>query len=277
MRLQVETKGAGFPILCLHGHPGSGKSMAIFTDYLSERFLTFAPDLRGYGQSQTQQRFQMLDHLDDLLELLNEYNVGRCLLLGWSLGGILAIELLLKYPERFSGLVLIASAARPYGQHPPTTPLDLFYTAIAALLNALKPGWQWNIDTVGKRSLFRYLMTQQTPSAYHYLASHAVPAYLKTSPAANQALSAALKSGYNRLADLKNIQVPCLILAGSNDCHITAQSSQETAKYLSKCTLHCYPNTAHLFPWEIPTQVLADLEQWLQDYPEVVDYRQIPF
>ena len=49
--LNVYVRGAGFPILCLHGHPGSGNSMSVFTQHLSGRFQTIAPDLRGYGKS----------------------------------------------------------------------------------------------------------------------------------------------------------------------------------------------------------------------------------
>ncbi|MEM1311574.1 MAG: alpha/beta fold hydrolase, partial [Cyanobacteria bacterium P01_H01_bin.153] len=53
MQLQVEKQGAGYPILCLHGHPGSGRCMNVFTEHLSQRFTTIAPDLRGYGDSRT--------------------------------------------------------------------------------------------------------------------------------------------------------------------------------------------------------------------------------
>ena len=51
----------------------------------------------------------MRDHLSDLKALLDRLEIERCLLLGWSLGGILALELALLYPDRFSGLILIAS------------------------------------------------------------------------------------------------------------------------------------------------------------------------
>jgi pimeloyl-ACP methyl ester carboxylesterase len=264
MNLNVEIVGKGYPILCLHGHPGSGRSMSVFTDRLSQQFQTFAPDLRGYGKSRTKQNFLMSDHVDDLVELLDRYQIDRCLLLGWSLGGILALELILKYPERFSGLILIASSARPWSSHPKTTWFDLLLTGIAGIVNLLKPGWQWNINLFGKRSLFRYLIHQQTPLAYNYLASGGIPAYFRTSAAATKALSIALKAGYNRLDDIQQIEIPCLILAGDRDRHITAQSSQETAERLKNCQWQCYPDTAHLFPWEIPDRVLDDIEQWLE-------------
>jgi pimeloyl-ACP methyl ester carboxylesterase len=268
--LNVSVQGQGFPVLCLHGHPGSGSSLSVFTNHLSKRFQTIAPDLRGYGKSRFNGNFHMHDHLTDLEALLDRFQIEKCLVLGWSLGGIMAMELALTLPQRVTGLILIATAAKPRGSHPPISLQDNLYTGVAALINSIKPGWQWNIETFGKRSLFRYLIQQHTPSAYRYIASSAVPAYLQTSNAATRALFSAIKAGYNRVPDLQQIQCPSLVLAGSQDRHITADSSLETSQHLQNCQWYCYPNTAHLFPWEIPHQVLNDIDTWLEEHPQVI-------
>lgn len=264
VNLNVYVQGKGLPILCLHGHPGSGLSMSVFTQHLCQRFQTIAPDLRGYGNSRTQTDFKMTDHLDDLESLLDRLQISQCLVLGWSLGGILAMELALRLPKRVKGMILIATAARPRGSHPAISWQDNLYTGVAAIANALQPGYQWHIDTFGKRSLFRYLIQQHTPATYEYIAKYAVSAYLQTSPYAQRALSTALKSGYNRLQDLSQIECPSLMMAGAADRHITPESSQETAQHLPKSEWICYPNTAHLFPWEIPDRVLSDIDRWLE-------------
>lgn len=264
-QLSVEIKGEGFPILCLHGHPGSGGCMSVFSDRLSHRFLTIAPDLRGYGKSRPTDNFEMNQHLLDLEAVLERFKIDKCLILGWSLGGILAIELALRNPQRVAGLILVATAAKPKSSHPPVTWQDYFYTGLAGILNWLRPGWQWNIQTFGVRSLFRYLIEQHTPTAYQYLATEAAPALLQTSRSATRALNLALRSGYNRVADLAEIQCPCLVLAGEGDRHITSESSRETAVHLQDATWQCYSNTAHLFPWEIPQRVLADIDKWISD------------
>ncbi len=265
MHLNVKIQGKGFPILCLHGHPGSALSMSVFTDHLSQRFQTIAPDLRGYGKSRIKENFVMTDHLRDLEELLDRLQISKCLILGWSLGGIVGIELALKKPERVTGLILVATAAKPRSNHPPITLQDNLFTGIAALLNYVKPGWEWNIETFGKKSLFRYLIDRHTPSTYRYIAKYAVSAYLQTSSFATWALNQAIRADRNRIPDLHQIRSPSLILAGAADRHIMAQSSLETSKHLQDCSYKCYPQTAHLFPWEIPTQVLGDIDDWLRE------------
>ena len=263
MNLNVEVKGQGYPILCLHGHPGSSKTMSVFTDVLAQKYRTIAPDLRGYGKSAARGKFVMEDHLTDLRELLDYYEIEQCLLLGWSLGGILSLELALQQPERFRGLIMVASAARPWSNHPQASVFELVNTGIAGIINYFKPGWQWNINTFGTRSLFRYLVANQTPAVYRYLGKQAVPAFFQTSLAANKALNTRLSQGYNRLADLEKIKIPCLVLAGDCDRHITAESSSQTAYHLDDADYICYPNTAHLFPWEIPDLVNKDILRWL--------------
>ncbi|MEA5463361.1 alpha/beta fold hydrolase [Leptothoe sp. PORK10 BA2] len=265
MELSVEYRGQGMPILCLHGHPGTGRCMAVFTDYLSPHFRTIAPDLRGYGRSRTNQPFAMDQHLGDLSALLQQLD-QPCLLLGWSLGGILALELALLHPEKIAGIILVGTAARPRGRHPAITWQDNLLTGLAGVINWLIPGWPWNIATLGQRSLFRYLISQHSAQAYCHIAQEGTPAFLQTSSLANRALMTALRQGYNRLGELHRIHQPCLMLAAVNDVHITPESSQETANTLPNCEWRLYENVAHLMPWEIGPQLCHDLGDWLERY-----------
>ena len=240
--------------------------MAVFTDHLSQRFRTLAPDLRGYGKSRAPQPFELTDHLTDLSALVEAQGLEQFAILGWSLGGILAVEMALKHPDRVSALILIASAAFPYGDHPPITWQDNLYTGVASVANLALPGHPWVINALGKRSLYRYLIQQHTPAAYRRIAAEGTPAFLQTSKQAHRALNRALRQRYNRLDDLHRLTMPSLVLYGEADRHITAQSSLRTAQHLPNCQSKGYPETAHLFPWEIPDQVLADVDNWLSQH-----------
>lgn len=250
------------PLLMLHGHPGSAAAMAVFAEALSERYWCIAPDLRGYGRSRAQQPFSLLDQVAEVQALVEYLNLSTYSLLGWSLGGILSLELASQAPARCQSLILVASAAQPRGNHPPITWQDNAYTVLVAIANLLQPGHPWLIEHWGKRSLLRYLICQHTPTAYRYIASCAVPAYLQTSRHAHTALRIALNSPYR--PDLGRLTCPVLVLAGAADCHITAASSAATAAALPQAAFIEYGDTAHLFPWEIPTQVQADIGRWLE-------------
>ena len=237
--------------------------MGVFCDFLSTQYLTLAPDLRGYGQSRIRQDYSLEDHLVDLAELLDTQKIARCIVLGWSLGGILAMEMALRYPDRVQGLILVATAARPVSNHPRPTWLETVNTGIASLLNLVSPAQPWVINSLGKRSLYRYLLQRHTAHAYERLAREGFWAYLNTSSQANRALNRALAQRYNRLDALPQIQRPTLVLCGAEDRHITAAASLETAQALPLAESHCYPQTAHLLPWEIPDLLLNDIGAWL--------------
>lgn len=240
--------------------------MGIFTHSLSGNYQTISPDLRGYGRSKTHTPFTMEEHIQDLVRLLDQNQIKQCLVLGWSLGGILAMELALRYPDRISGLILVATAAYPRSNHPPITWQDNLFTGIAGIINWIRPGWLWNINRFGRRSLFRYLMVQQTSGAYDFVAQFAMPAFFRTSKYAQRALNQALRQGYNKETELRSIICPCLVLAGAKDRHITAAASQSTAENLPQSEWICYEETAHLFPWEIPALVQRDIQNWLRKH-----------
>jgi proline iminopeptidase len=94
--------------------------------------------------------FNMQDHLEDSEALLDRFEIEKCLVLGWSLGGILAMELALRLPQPVTGLILVATSPRPWGNYPPISWQDNLYTYVVALLNYIKPSWSWNIETFGK-------------------------------------------------------------------------------------------------------------------------------
>lgn len=100
-------------VLFLHGFMGSGSDWLPVCRQLKSRFLCLLPDLPGHGgSSELPARFScsMEECAGAVIGLLDELEVPDCALVGYSMGGRLALYLLLNYPQRFSR-VLLASAS----------------------------------------------------------------------------------------------------------------------------------------------------------------------
>ncbi|MDX2141001.1 MAG: alpha/beta hydrolase [Chloroflexota bacterium] len=105
-RLHYTTRGAGEPLIALHGMLGTPDAhLSRLIDHLSERYLVIAPTLRGYGQSTPKPRDFPLDfyHRDarDVLALMDALEIKRAHILGFSDGGEIAIICAGLAPERF--------------------------------------------------------------------------------------------------------------------------------------------------------------------------------
>ncbi len=110
----------GEPILLLHGNLSSGRFFedlaAALPSYLPE-VLALAPDLRGFGA--TERRVAdatrgVRDYSDDAHALAGALGLGPLHLVGWSLGGNVALQYLLDHPAQVRSLTLIAPGS-PYG------------------------------------------------------------------------------------------------------------------------------------------------------------------
>ena len=80
---------------------------------LSRSWLCLSYDKRGHGLSDAPQgEYSLDDHLDDLAGLLDHVGIGRPVVIGVSIGGLIAQGLALRAPERVAGLVLCCTAPR---------------------------------------------------------------------------------------------------------------------------------------------------------------------
>ena len=111
--LHIETAGAGAPLVLLHGFTGSGESWARHVPGFAGRFFTVAIDLLGHGRSDAPadpERYHIERAADDVLGVLDQLGLTRAAVLGYSMGGRLALFLATVAPERISALVLESSS-----------------------------------------------------------------------------------------------------------------------------------------------------------------------
>ena len=104
--------GKGTPLMLVHGFPLDSSSWNELIPYLKDHFDLILPDLRGFGKSTTVEApYTLSDMADDLAGLLDHLGVEKTALAGHSMGGYISLAFAKKYPQRVSGLGLVASQA----------------------------------------------------------------------------------------------------------------------------------------------------------------------
>jgi len=104
MCLSAVRRGIGRPLVLLHGWGSSSRVWRKFSGLLATQFQTTAFDLPGFGLSDPTEPIALGQLSARLLRAIE----GRFLILGWSLGGLVALEMARRAPERVARVVLIA-------------------------------------------------------------------------------------------------------------------------------------------------------------------------
>jgi len=144
----IEIPGIEPALLLIHGFTDTSRSFSLLAPHLTGRRLVI-PDLRGHGASQAGSRaFRPADFADDIAGLIGRLRLERPILVGHSLGAMIAVEAAASYGGLIGGLVLLAGTLKPgiSQDHPmvtgvralrdPISPADPFY----AWWHACRPG-----------------------------------------------------------------------------------------------------------------------------------------
>lgn len=112
-RIHFEQAGTGHPLILLHGlglnlHMWDGQFASFANHYHVIRY-----DLRGFGQS-TPSTPAPFSHVEDIKSLLEHFSIKRAHILGLSLGGRIALDFALRYPELLTRLILVDPALGGY-------------------------------------------------------------------------------------------------------------------------------------------------------------------
>jgi 3-oxoadipate enol-lactonase/4-carboxymuconolactone decarboxylase len=205
-------------------------------------------------------------HADDALAVLDHFELDRAVVLAWSNGGRIALELAASSPHRVAGVVLVCAG---YGQ-----PLERFIRNLepSALLPALagvarlaapllEPVYR---AAVGRPELAGVI--RQTGVLASTVDSDALAALLR-SIAGNDLRR--LLTAYAQLAGrgedglLRRVTAPALVLAGGRDPIATPAMMQEVADGLTDAHLEIYAEATHLLPIELPARLSDDLRAFL--------------
>lgn len=109
-------QGKGFPLILLHGNGEDSSYFKYQTEEFSKYFRVFALDTRGHGKTPRGDKpFTLNQFSEDLLDFMNEKNIDKAHLLGFSDGGNIAILFALKHSEHIEKLVLNGANLFPEG------------------------------------------------------------------------------------------------------------------------------------------------------------------
>ena len=96
------------PVICVHGYTSSAEAFNALARRLQDRARIMAMDVRGHGESAWSQdgAYQYADQAGDLAALVDQLGIGRFVLIGTSMGGVIAMVYASQYADRLRGLVL---------------------------------------------------------------------------------------------------------------------------------------------------------------------------
>src|SRR5437868_12873756 len=114
LNLYYETHGAGRPLILLHGGLMSSETFGPVLPLLSEHHQVIAPDLQGHGRTADIDRpIDVRLMADDIAALIDHLGLEKPDVVGYSLGGGVALHTAAKYPAKVRRLVAASANIRP--------------------------------------------------------------------------------------------------------------------------------------------------------------------
>lgn len=114
MKLHYRELGEGQPLVFLHGLFGSADNWLTQSRVLSERYRTFALDLRNHGQSPHDDAFDYPSMVEDLRMFMEQHGIDQPIVVGHSMGGKVAMNFAVAHPDLLQRLVVVDIAPRFY-------------------------------------------------------------------------------------------------------------------------------------------------------------------
>lgn len=111
--MNYKLEGKGRTLVFIHGLSDNLLYWEFLASKLKKDYQIIRIDLRGHGESElTDDEITVDLYVNDLKNLLNQLNIEKVDLIGFSLGGLVALDFALKYPDNVSSLVLMSTFSK---------------------------------------------------------------------------------------------------------------------------------------------------------------------
>jgi 3-oxoadipate enol-lactonase len=192
--------GAGEALILIHGLGANADSWRPQVDALAKNYRVIAMDLRGHGQSgfRVEEPITVRAFADDVVALIKNLGIDRAHFCGISMGGMIALEIFVRYGDKVKSLILADTTAF----FPPPQAREELLRHFDSLEMV-----EWG-QLMARRVLRREAPPDQRQEVAHMLAANRRAIY-------RQGLIASFGSDYRWV--LPQVNLPTLILVGEED------------------------------------------------------------
>ncbi len=253
----VHGPSTGLPVLLIHGFPYDGRMWAENATALAAAGCrVIVPDLRGMGKSPLARTATMREMADDLAELLEKLQVRQAVVVGFSMGGYVALQLANLHREKVAGLVLVNTRAQADADPAKAARRDL-------AAKTLKEG----MGAVVAAQLAKQITKQGQEKRPELVAK--VQGWMESQrPAGAAAAILGMMERPDMRGKLAGWAMPCLGISSDQDEVIPADDVMRMAQAFRGSETAIIPGAAHLTPVEQPAKFQAEVLGWLKrTYP----------
>lgn len=251
--LYYEIHGAGEPLLLIEGCGGDITNWTEILPILSKDFQVIIFDNRGIGRSEvTAGNYTTKQLADDAFGLLEYLEIEKAHVLGWSMGGMIAQELVLAHPEKIEKLILCATAAVYSPKHSFVfwTWLEMMKRGQAETVADWMMTWCFSEDFFRNPEIVAYTRESFLNPPY--------PATLEGFAAQIAALTS-----HDRRGQLGEIKSPTLVFGTNDDGSFHVKELEALAKEIDGAELKIIDG-AHTFQLEKPKDFSSVVIEFLQ-------------
>ena len=245
VNLNYDITGQGKTIVLLHGYTGSARYWANQTQVLSPKYQIVALDLRGHGKSVAPSReeaYSVEIFTADVFDLLKMLNIKRCCLVGFSLGGFIALQFALEHQDMLAAMVLVGTSSGQFdkGQN---------YTELRQKLDELARSQSMNaaFEYDAANNPLRIARFQKHPEQREAMRQK----MLQTSVDGYIYTAKAMEKWQPVTPRLAEITIPTLICWGEDDLPF-AEASQTLKRGIADSKLVTFKNVGHALHEESP-------------------------
>jgi 3-oxoadipate enol-lactonase len=249
LKLRYEIRGSGEPVALIMGFSGSGRGWGeAFLKLMEVRFKIFVIDNRGTGESdKPDAEFTLADMAADIAAVLDHAETPRAHIFGISMGGMIAQEFALAYPQRTRGLVLGCTNCGA-SHSVPADPAAIANLIPAPGIDPIEQARRAFSVACGKAFLNSAAGQEILSQAIAEMGNYPITP-MHTFMRQGQAIG-----GFDSFARLGQIKSPTLIIHGDDDSIVPYPNAEVLQGAIAGSKKHTLKAAGHMFFWEVPDE-----------------------